>query len=634
MPPFWKRNGNRGEGLRRGKFVAVDFDSWHLRIVQAEATADGIRVLKLAAADMPESLDTGEAQSVGSFLGRALREARVGTSGIVMNVPRSQAILKPLQLPPAPSEGELAGMVLFQMEKELPFPVAESAVDFAIERHYDAESHPEGEAQSVHVLVAAVRREVVEHYRQIAAAAGVKLHRLGLRPYADVRAVQAYSRLADRDSVFVLHVTADEIEINILAGSSLAFSRSAGIKLLVEESAEATAAAEAPDERLADPVHKIVMEVARSLRSYQSVEPAKAVQTAVVAGGTGVEDRLAEELERHLGLECIVFDPGRALSLPEGGGRDAGAFISALGLAVGHEQTGSLPYDFVNPKRPPVRRNRTRQIATGVAAAALAVVLATVAGAGVYLHGKSKRMDELNRRLKELQPANKQVKDLEKRVLEIEQWQEAARPWLDHWAKLHAVFPPCTELYTTKLEVPADGSLQLAVQATETAVIDDLGRRLSEAGYSYKPAPINTVKNDPRYQISTKVGVLIGPDQEVDLTDLSPEPRPPDDVSLELLAAGKDWRREETAGMTVVRETPDQPQPTVVSSQPESRDLARLVLEAFDRDKNGKLSYREAYNAKREIYRRPAPPWDTDGDRRIGPDEYRRLKDVIATIQE
>jgi type IV pilus assembly protein PilM len=629
MALFGKRRRSRP---RRGRFVAVDFDSWHLRIVQAEATADGIRILKLAAADVPEDLSFDDPEAVGEHLGQALRQAGVGAGGIVMNVPRSQAVLKPLQLPAVASEDELARMVLFQVEKELPFPAGESAVDFAVERHYDAESRPENGKAGVHVLVAAVRQAVVDHYQRIAAKAGVRLYRLGLRPYADVRAVQAYSRPPDRDSLFVLHVTADEVEINILAGSALAFSRSAGIKLLAEASDEFEA--EADDQGLADPVHKVVMEVARSLRSYQSVEPGRAIETAVIAGGTGVEEHLAEELERHLGLECVPFDPGRALSLPEGRGREAGAFISALGLAVGYEKTGSLPYDFVAPKRPPARVNRTRRIGAAIGAVAVAVVLAAVAGAGLYLRAKAAAVEELTEKLSALEPTNRRVKDLEERLAEVEQWREGARPWLEHWTRLHAVFPPCEEIYASKVEVTPDGSLQFTVRATETDVIDDLGLRLNEAGYSFRPNPILTVKSDPRYPISTKVRVLIDPDREVDLTDLSVPPRPSDDISAALLAQGKDWGQLEARGMNAVRQEGSTAQATGAPSRPGDRELARLILQRYDRNKDGRLTHREAYQAKRAMYRNPASPWDADGDGKMSAAEYRTLNDVIGTLQD
>lgn len=629
MPLFGKRRASRP---RRGRFVAVDLDRWHLRIVEADATADGVRILKLAAADVPEDLDLDDPEAFGEHLGQALRQAGVGAGGVVMNVPRSQAVLKPLQLPPVSSDDELARMVLFQVEKELPFPVDESAVDFSVERHYDAESRPENGKAGVHVLVAAVRQAVVDHYQRIAAKAGVRLYRLGLRPYADVRAVQAYSRPADHDSLFVLHVTADEVEINILAGSALAFSRSAGINLLAEESPEVEP--ETDDEGLADPVHKVVMEVARSLRSYQSVEPGRSVEAAVIAGGTGVEEHLAEELARHLGLECVPFDPGRALSLSEDGGREAGAFISALGLAVGYEQTGSLPYDFVAPKRPPARVNRTRRIAAAVGAVAVAVVLATVAGAGLYLRAKASTVDELTEKLAALEPTNKRVKDLEMRVMAVKKWREGARPWLEHWTQLHAVFPPCDEIYATKVEVTPDGSLQFTVRATETEVIDDLGLRLNQAGYSFKPTPILTVKSDPRYPISTKVRVLIDPDRGVDLTDLSVPPRPSDDISAEFLVQGKDWRQVEARSRKTVHQKDRAARTTRPPSRPEDRELARLILQGYDRDKDGKLTHREAYQAKRAIYRNPAAPWDADGDGKMSPAEYRTLNDVIGTLQD
>jgi Tfp pilus assembly PilM family ATPase len=662
----------------------VDFDSDRVRIVYADASPDAVRILKLASAAMPDGLDLQDPRAVGDFLGRALREAKVGGAGILMNVPRAQAVLKPLTLPPAASEAELAAMVQYQVAKELPLRPEEAAVDFAMERHYDAAGlHPgvagvakpapgareTPEAPGLDVLVAAVRRSVVEYYRQIAAGAGVRLLRLGLRPYADLRAVQAYADIAMAEPVAILHLTADEVEINIAVGSSLVFSRSAVVPIGPRPGRSAPQDPAAPPAH--DPIYTAVMEVARSLRTYQSLQRGRQVGTIILAGGTGIEEPLAEELRHHLRLECIRFDPGPALGLAEAGAKktpgvfsaphpsgpsgtrhresfsppETAGFISALGLAAGHARTDALPYDFLHPKRPPVERNRARQLGIAGGAAAAAILLAAVISAVVVLRGRGVEVRGLQGQLADLKQEAKAVEALGAAVRAVEKWDAGRRRWLDHWARLSGCFPSCEDVYVTGIEVAPDGSLNFAVRASTTDVLERLGERLDAAGYAFRPGPVTTIKNDLRYQVSTNVRVLVDPTMAVDLASVQAEPRPSDDMSAELLAAGRDWRKAEeeagTARPAVVRPAestgapaaPAAPPAGPAGATPEDRELARTLLEKYDENHDGRLSYREAYSARRAIYREPAPPWDKDGDGRLSPEEYATLRRIMGTVQ-
>lgn len=205
-----------GLGRKTGRFCALDFDREQLRIVHAEFTGERTQILKLASCAMPEDVDIADAQAVGTFIGRMLSEMRVRSPSVVMHVSRGQAVLKPLVLPPVSGPGELAHMVLYQAENELTFRPEEAVVDFTIESHYGIEAAPEDTPQGQHVLVAAVQRPVIEYYQKVAEAADVRLLKLGLRPYADLRCVQAFARAHAQGRVAIVHILADETEIDVM----------------------------------------------------------------------------------------------------------------------------------------------------------------------------------------------------------------------------------------------------------------------------------------------------------------------------------------------------------------------------------------------------------------------------------
>jgi Tfp pilus assembly PilM family ATPase len=510
----------KGRGGRR--FSAIDFDSRQLRVAEAEATSSGVRILKLVTADMPAGLDIADAQAVGAFIGQTLDQMRFRNTFIIMSVPRGQAVLKPLVLPPVDTTSELAGMVQYQAEKELSFRPDEAVVDFTLESHYGTGQAAAGETEGENVLVAAVRRPVVEYYRTIAQAAGTKLLRLGLRPYANMRCVEAYAHHDAQARVAIVHVTADEAEIDVIEAEALMFSRSAVLKV--------PPAAEADEAAVREAVGAVATEVARSLQSYLGVERGQKIDAILVAGGTGIESAVAEELRRRLSIRCERLNPAPALGL-EDCGPDASAFISALGVALGQAPDAAPPFDFLNPKRPAVQRDLRKLGVIAAAGAFVLVIVSAVGSASLYYYAAESRVGALKEEYNRLKDENSKVGALAKRVESIDGWVGGGRNWLDQWAYLSAVFPSCTETYVTSLKTNLDGSVSFVVKAKNNEAINDLGKRLAAAGYDFKPGQVTTGGDPYGYGYSTIVKVMVRPDMKVDLASASPVPRPEDDAS-------------------------------------------------------------------------------------------------------
>ena len=512
-------------GWRRGasapkRFAAVDFDSRRLYIVCAERTRKGTRIQQLPHADIPEDLDTSDARALGEFLARTLRKMRLGVKAVVMNVPRGLAVLKPLQFPPGTAYTDLAGMVQYQVEKELPFPMAEAVVDFTIASHYDAEVADD--RPQVNVLVSAVRLPVVEHYKQIALAAGVRLLRLGLRPAATMRCVTECLGEAAAGPLAVIHVTADETEIMVLSGHALAFSRSA----LFAEPLDR----EGPQGEDSKHVRMVAAEIARSLQTYQAAEGGGNIERVLLAGGTGIEAGVARSLGRRLGVSCERFSPAGPLGLPDDG--VSSAFIASLGMAVGHDGSAT-PFDFLNPKRPRVRRD-VKKIRNGVIAAATAVVLAAgIAIGSAWVSGKKADVAALRKKAAQLEKERKPYDTQGKHLEALRNWEKEGTDLLSHWACVSTVAPECTKLYITSLKTAPDGSLRLNVRAKDDTVLIGLGRKLraSPWRYSVETSRVSTGEDRFRYLYTTMMTISPSKGKRPDLTGLEMPRRPKDDVS-------------------------------------------------------------------------------------------------------
>jgi len=481
---------------------------------------------------MPEDLDLDDAVATGQFLGLTLKDfsknakTSLNRCGVLMSVPRQKAVLKPLTLPPGTPSEEMASMVRFQVEKDLPFNPEEAVIDFTMTSHLDLTESTNGveEAAGVGVLVGAVAAEVVEHYRQIAEAARVKLRRLGLRPYANMKCVDACVRRNDDETVMSVHITSDETEINVLKGSSLAFCRSAVVDVPAEESDKQTRA-----------VESVVREIIRSVHSYSSAQHHGEVTAILIAGGTGIEEAVLEQVQKKLGVQCELLTPSAAMPLPTRGG--ASAYSATIGLAIA--QTGQdLPFDFLNPKQPPVKRDAKKIRAVMIAAGAAALFLVVALARGMYLGGMEDPLAEYQAREKELKEATKGQAALAKRVKAVEAWVKGRTNWLEHLSLVSQLAPSCEDLYLrSSFKTERKGTITFKAYAKGHQVLDDFKDRLDAAGYN--PQSKGSGPSDRGdYTHSEEITLTVEPGMKVDLTKRKPVPRPKDDDSARQLRNG------------------------------------------------------------------------------------------------
>ena len=499
-----------------GKMAALDFDRRRLRVTEYAATRDGARIVALKSVPMPGGTDVASAEAVGKVVADTLRQMGLSGCRATMSVPRGQAVLKPLSLPADTPETELAGMVQYQIGKDLPYPAAEAVVDFVPERHFgDGVEVQAGEG--VGVLVAAVRLPVVDFFRRVAEVAGVRLQRLDLRPSANMRCVDRCTKRQAAECVALVDLTADETEIDFFIGRSLAFSRSVAAP---EEAAGAEARGQA--------VQSVVLEVVRSLQSFAAVHRGGRVTGLLVAGESGLAGEVVRALAQRVDAKCEVFSPADALGLPTPS--DASCFSAVLGLAMGEREGDG--FDFLDPRRPAVPRD-TRPIRVAIISlACLAAVLAAVISGWVYLAGKAERVRLLADQVKQAEQYHtEEVVPLAYRVSAIQDWDIQRIDWLDHWAQLSRLFPPATEAYIGALKTSVGGVMKFTVHAKSRETIDQLEKALAAVeGYKVKASRVDT-RVDPLqmgYDQESNMEVIVSPKAKVVLTGEAPA-RPADD---------------------------------------------------------------------------------------------------------
>ncbi len=555
------------------RYVAIDMDSRHLRLVHAVMRRGLPKFKKLVSVDVPADLNMTDSKAVGEFIDRSLRQYGLQGHRILMDVPRSEAILKPLTLPFVENDRELPGMVRFQVEKELPFPMEEAVVDFTRDRFAGApggngngsgnghgkvreeaaggkggtDGEDEGTSEETHVLVAAVRRSVIEHHENIAEAAGFKLHQLGMRPYADMCCLSACLSQEDRAEAHALvHVNSDEAEINVIVNGSLSFSRAAVVKMPHDGNEH-----EGP-RSMEDCISALSVEVVRSLQTAQAQQADARIAKIYFAGDTGLERSVSEKVAERLGRPCVMLEPIQALKIKNAGGSHGGGFISAIGLLVGQNQRGEMPLDFLNPKEPPVERDMTRVRNSALVAAAVILGVGGMVYGVAQVSSEGKTVSTLRAKLNGLKKKEKPVAAIAKRDAYIQSWVDGERDWLKHVAHINSLFPPADQIHisslkTGRMNTKVPGSkkqiphrtLVYIVKAKTARILTDLERRLDAEGYLVKFGTETTKSDELGYNVSNTLTVNVPTDMKIDPNLLVQVGRPDKDGSIIWIKNGK-----------------------------------------------------------------------------------------------
>ena len=422
--------------LQPRKVLCLDWDKRSLRMVVARIGGGRASLEDAHAHRLPPEIDASDPEKLGRFIAHMLERHRIRQKRVIVDVPRDQAVINRLRLPPTPLS-ELAAAVRFQAQRELPFPIDEAEIDYVIMTQEDSGAVSE-------VLLAGVRRATLDAIVRTCEHAGLTPTRIGLRPYANLISVNQLPAMSDQRVLF-LDIGPASTEIDVIHGRKLAFSRSANVGVpflggeLVSDDSRVSSKAELSEMQLteeaeSEAVDDLLLEVTRTLQAFRAAEPDPTIDQIVIAGGTGLEHALLEAMDERFGLPVTLFDPTLALGVEEREAAKLRAFASTLGLAWGLAKSGLLQLDFLNPKRPPAKHAslKRRMRVVGLAAA-----MVLVAGVGWAITTQSK----LSRTLGGLESQNRDLRkelltyyEVDNKIQAADHWEDASRMCvqLDH----------------------------------------------------------------------------------------------------------------------------------------------------------------------------------------------------------
>lgn len=358
------------------RYLALDWDQNLLHVVAADVSKGSVRVKKVVVSHETLGPMASGAEELGKILKDRLREAGISPAPVVACVGRDKLIVKEVRYPAVP-ELEEPAVVRFQAVKELTESAEDVIIDYVLAG--SARSTLTSDRKAVALVI---RKEILEAYRTICEAAGLKL--AGLTPRlvgmgACLRKVMGTTVVTPAPTppdgvVTVVVVGEKQAEITILKDDVILLARSVpnnanlsgeirrNLAVHAGQSAQMPVAAVYVTGRGAGELVKRLGEQLEDVPVY-TFDP-------FAAAGT------VEVLELQAAVPRTATTPAERLDAadaPKPGG-NRGTFAGAMGLLY-LKSAGELPVNFVSPRQatPPANPNYRLLRLAGVAVALLFV---------------------------------------------------------------------------------------------------------------------------------------------------------------------------------------------------------------------------------------------------------------------
>jgi Tfp pilus assembly PilM family ATPase len=450
--------------------LGLDIGRRSVKLVRVELARRSIdlRSIKGASRELDPALEGAKARDA---LVKAIRECaqelRVGREPVAIAVPRAEAVLKTVYLPPVSPE-ERARLIRFQAAKDVPFELSEVVLASGVVGEAPQPKNPETPAVTIaplEVNYAAVRTSVLDGLRALVREAGLVPGSLELSTQAAARAARLLAPGTD-DAVLLL-VGALASEIVILRKGRISFSRSASVGA-------------AGDPKWLD---KLVNDLQLSLRAAAGGPAAAAgalapglaqsedmPKTLLLAGGGVKEAGIATTLGARLGIPARTLEPLGAGSSP--------SFIVARGLADPRAVDGIPVLDFAGIADATAAR-QTKQKGMLFGGIAAALVITTVLLVHSRIAGMEDDARDFAAQMKTLKPDMDAASKLLHEVKVVQDWEQKKKRNLDILLAVSKALPK-DEAYLTRFQWTEGKGVMIGGRVKDQDAADKFVRLLAK----------------------------------------------------------------------------------------------------------------------------------------------------------
>src|ERR671916_826645 len=319
-----KRNG------RNRNLVGLDIGSSSVKVVELQGKPGALTLQSLAHEGLqPDTVVDGqimEINAVSATIAHVFSVNQIKTAGVAAGVSGSSVIVKNIIVPPM-TEDELQESIEWHAEEHIPFDISDVALDYQI-----TGKTPD----SLHVLMAACKREFVANVRQAIQLAGKQPCIIDVDAFALQNCYEVNYEPQAGQTVALLNVGASTSNINIVDGARSVFTRDVsfggnqytaalqkefGLTFEQAEQLKCTGklAGDAEPRNLA-PVFEsvsdtLVLEVQKTFDFYRATSDNGQVQKILLSGGGSKLPRIADFLAENFGVPVEFLDPFRKIKI-------------------------------------------------------------------------------------------------------------------------------------------------------------------------------------------------------------------------------------------------------------------------------------------------------------------------------
>lgn len=477
--------------------LALDLEERQLSGVDAQLTRGGLRVRSSFRLDWPEELrETEDIAAAGAWLKQQLESLGVKSEQVVVSIPRSQVVVRQLDVPDVPDE-ELPELVRLQAETKASASLANQVLDFLpLPRAVE-----EGPRQ---VLLVTIPTSRLQRIRGILAAAGRELVSVGISPIGTAELVARAERASGEDANRAMLIVAQHgkrVEISFMRQSRLLFMHSTQVSGDDPEH----------DSRL------VLAEIRRSQGALLRLDPDFSISRAWVVGTERETALLRTSLAAQLSFDADAIDPlSNANVTLESAAVDGthAPYAGPVGLLLARGESTIVAVDFLNPRKSIERPDTRKRKLAAAAAAAVVLVAALVTGVWWRSSVLDDEIAEAQDRLKRLEEIAERGQPALREAKSVADWNNHSVDALERIQNLNDLLQGTDRVYLVNLRFNAStGDAAAHLQATGYARsredVEDLGQRLSEAGYKVQPREIVRSEVDRDYPYQAEIDVVV-----------------------------------------------------------------------------------------------------------------------------
>lgn len=216
----------------RRSIVGLNIGSYFMKVVELRSKRGGIEVAALGIAPTPEAaLAAGEilqADVLVEALRELIREAGIRTKDTVVTIAGQAAVIVRVTDVPKMPPKEFASTMALEIEREVPFDPSSIRRDYITLRDLDEVE----EGETVPVLYAAARSDVVDTYIDVLLKSGLNPIAVDVEPLAVMRAlidlpqsVQGDGEFGPNDLVVIVNIGAESSDLVVIHNGVITFPR-------------------------------------------------------------------------------------------------------------------------------------------------------------------------------------------------------------------------------------------------------------------------------------------------------------------------------------------------------------------------------------------------------------------------